>query len=156
MNRPQKSIKTKMPAIGAVVELELPSGRKGYARILANPLMAFYAVQSSEPMDLGQILRQPIAFKVWVMNSAITSGRWRVVGSAPVEAELEVSPWFFKQDPISNSLTLYRSGVERPATMEDCLGLECAAAWSAEHVESRLQDHLDGKPNKWVEALKIK
>lgn len=141
-----------MPRAGAVVEIELPSGMKGYGRVLRRTLMAFYAVQSSQPLELARILSQPIAFKVWVMHSAITSGRWPVVGSAPLDPTLEESPWFFKIDAIARALSLYRDSEERPASYAECSGLECAAVWSAEHIEGRLQDHLDGKPNKWVEV----
>jgi hypothetical protein len=33
------------------------------------------------------------------------------------------------------------------------LGLDCAAVWSAFHVESRLDDHFAGRPNGWAERL---
>jgi hypothetical protein len=151
-----KRSKTKDPEIGSIVEIPLPNGRKGYARVLKNPLMAFYAVQSERPLSPAEILRQPVAFKVWVMNSAISSGRWSVIGHAPLETDLERTPWFFKQDAISKALSLYQNGIERAATKEECVGLERAAVWSAQHIESRLEDHLEGRTNKWLDAMKIK
>jgi hypothetical protein len=27
--------------------------------------------------------------------------------------------------------------------------------WAAEHVEDRLRDHYAGRPNQWVESLRI-
>jgi hypothetical protein len=149
-----KHSKIKEPEIGSIAEIRLPSGRKGYARVLKNPLMAFYAVQSERSLSPTEIVGHPIAFKVWVMNSAISSGRWTVIGQAPLEAALTVLPWFFKQDAISKTLSLYQNGIERPATREECDGLERAAVWSAQHIESRLEDHLQGRINKWFEALK--
>jgi hypothetical protein len=151
-----KNQRSKKVEIGSIVEFDLPNGMRGYGRVLKNPLMAFYAVQPDHSLSPAEVLIQPIAFKIWVMNSAISSGRWRIVGSAPLEAELEVSPWFFKQDAISKAVSMYREGVERPASKEECSGLECAAVWSAEHVEERLVDHLEGRPNKWQQAMKIK
>lgn len=151
-----KRNKVKEPEIGSIVEIPLLNGRKGYARVLKNPLMAFYAIQSERSLSPAEILCQPIAFKVWVMNSAISSGRWSVIGQAPLEAELEATPWFFKQDAISKSLSLYQNGIERPATSEECKGLERAAVWSAQHIESRLEDHLEGRANRWLDALKLK
>lgn len=136
------------------MEVPLPTGGKGYGRVLKSPLMAFYSAKAECSLPAEDILRKPIAFRVWVMRSAIDSGRWPVVGHAPLEPELQTSPMFFKQDAISKAFTLYRDGAERPATLDECNGLECAAAWSAQHVESRLEDHLMGRPNKWVESLK--
>lgn len=71
-----KRSKIKDPEIGSIVEIPLPNGRKGYARVLKNPLMAFYSVQTEGSLPPAEILCQPVAFKVWVMNSAISSGRW--------------------------------------------------------------------------------
>lgn len=79
-----------------------------------------------------------------------------MIGHAPLETELKATPWFFRQDVISKVLSLYQDGIERPATREECEGLERAAVWSAEHIENRLDDHLEGRTNKWIEALKIK
>jgi len=152
----KKRSKIKDPEIGSIVEIPLPNGRKGYARVLKNPLMAFYSVESEESLSPTEILRQPVAFKLWVMNSAISSGRWSVIGHAPLEAELETIPWFFKQDAISKAFSLYQSGIERPAAKEECEGLERAAVWSAQHIESRLEDHLEGRTNKWLDAMKLK
>lgn len=148
--------KAKEPEIGSIVEIPLPSGRRGYARVLKSPLMAFYSVQSEGSLSPREILRQPVAFKVWVMTSAVTSGRWSVIGHAPLETELESTPTFFKQDAISKTLSLCQGGIERPATKEECEGLERAAVWSAQHIESRLEDHLAGRTNKWLDAMKLK
>lgn len=148
--------KIKDPEIGSIVEIPLPNGRRGYARVLKSPLMAFYSIRSEGSLVPTEILGQPVAFKVWVMNSAISSGRWSVIGHAPLETELAAMPWFFKQDAISKALSLYQSGVERPATKEECEGLERAAVWSAQHIESRLEDHLEGRTNKWLEAMKLR
>jgi hypothetical protein len=145
--------------IGDICEIVLPNKMKAYARVLKSPLMAFYEIQSKHSLSAEQVLNYPIAFKVWVLSSAIKSGRWHIIGFVPLEPELEVMPWFFKQAIGSNALSLYRSdsyGEEYPASKEDCVGLERAAIWSAEHIESRLEDHFAGRPNKWVEMLQLK
>jgi hypothetical protein len=151
-----KKGKARKAKIGDIVEIALSNGMMGYCRVLKNPLMGFYAVQSDSSLSPTDILIQPIAFKIWVMNSVISSGRWKLIGNAPLEPELEGSPWFFKQDSISKAISVYREGVERPATKEECAGLECAAVWSAEHVEERLVDHFEGRPNKWIKAMMLK
>lgn len=151
-----KQKKSKGLVVGNIVQILLSDGNHGYGRILVHPLMAFYGISSMNLIDCAEIIASPIAFKVWVMDSAVTSGRWKVVGNAPLEPEHEVSPCFFKQDAISKKLSLYRHGVEGPATLEECEGLERAAVWSAEHVERRLEDYFAGRNNKSVEALQAK
>lgn len=89
------------------------------------------------------------------MRKALTSGRWPRIGRVAVPEELSTPPWFFKQDPISRVLSLTKDGgAEIPATLQSISGLECAAVWSANHVEDRLRDHFDGRPNQWVESLR--
>ncbi|HEY0158466.1 MAG TPA: hypothetical protein VGF28_14380 [Thermoanaerobaculia bacterium] len=90
------------------------------------------------------------------MNRAITSGRWKVLGHVPLDEPLQREPAFFKQDPLSGELTLYRSGTEYPASAEECQELERAAVWDPEHVEDRLRDHFDGRSNRWVESLRAR
>lgn len=140
---------------GSLVEIALGGGLKAYARVLSDPLFAFYdiAEKPADPKTLGD--KQPI-FKVWVMRRAVTSGRWPVVAKWPLETELMRPASFFKQDLISDRLSIYSEGNERPANIEECVGLEPAAIWSAEHIEDRLRDHIAGVPNRWVESLKIK
>ena len=147
--------RSKAPVVGDVVEVPL-DGERGYARVLRDPLMAFYALRSAAPLACEDVVKAPVAFTVWVMGSALKSGRWRVVGNVPLTPDEDVAPWFFKQDAISGKLSLYRAGTARPATREECEGLERAAVWSAEHVESRLRDHLARRPNAWVESLRLK
>ena len=152
----RKSIKGYPPEVGDLFEIPLSSGLHGYGRVLRNPLMAFYAIGSKSSLYADDVLNAPIAFKIWVMNSALSSGRWRVVANLPLEPDHEVSPWFFKQDPVSKKLSIYREGDEKPALPEECANLERAAVWSAEHAEDRLDDHLANRRNKWVEALKLR
>jgi hypothetical protein len=151
----KKNRKKRDPKIGSIVEIPLPNGKRGYARTLKIPLMAFYAIQSEDVLPINEIICQPIAFKLWVTTSAVSSGRWTVVGHVPLESDLEISPWFFKQDIITKKLSLYRGGVELPATKEQCEGLERAAVWGHQHIESRIVDYLEGRPNKWYNALRI-
>jgi hypothetical protein len=75
----------------------------------------------------------------------------------PLPAELEVEPLFFKHDNISGEVSMTPGGgVERPATREECFGLERAAVWDPEHVVSRLDDHFAGRPNAWVDLMRLK
>jgi hypothetical protein len=102
----------------------------------------------------------PVAFKLWVFNYAITKGGWPVIGTRPLTPENAQEPFFYKQNAINGRLFLYHSTLvatnyERPATLTECEGLECAAVWEPEHVVDRLRDHSNGQINRWTESLKI-
>lgn len=149
--------KKKIPLqVGDIVKIRLSDGEFCFGRVLNEPLMAFYDIKSNSVPDIGVIISSPILFKIWVMNHAVTSGRWEVIGNKPLDSDLEEVPKFFKQDPINKKFCLYYDGKEIPATLKDCKGLERAAVWEPTHVEDRLRDYYDGVSNQWVESLKPK
>jgi hypothetical protein len=53
--------------------------------------------------------------------------------------------------------TIYDTdGLERDATPEEYVGLERAAVWEAHHIETRLLDTFEGRPNETVQFLRVK
>ena len=148
--------KKKKRIVGDFLKIPLGDGTLSYGRVLEDPLCCFYNYKSKIVPELTFIQGQPLAFKVWVMNYAITDGDWEVIGNLPLEDELKEAPKFFKQDPINRKLSIYHMGTDKPATIDECEGLECAAVWNPEHVVDRLVDMFDGKPNKWVDSMKPK
>ena len=90
-------------ARGTRFSIRLKDGRYAFGRILKNPLCAFYRRVNDQVVDVDEIARDPIGFKVWVMDSAF-------------EPELQERVWLFKEDPISKALSLYSEGEERPAS----------------------------------------
>lgn len=152
----RQSVKRQRRRLGDFLKIPLEGGKHAYARVLAEPLVAFYDVQTDRDLDPREICALPVLFRVWVMNNATTSGRWKRVGNLPLEPALLEEPFFFKQDALRpDEFSLYRSGKEVPATKEQCRGLERAAVWGFEHVEDRLRDHFAGRPNKWVNNVKL-
>jgi hypothetical protein len=142
--------------VGDIVEIDMADGTFCFGRVLEEPLMAFYDLKVGTIPSLDEIVSTPILFEIWVMNHAVTSERWPVIGAMPLQNSLQLPVTFFKQDPISKELSLYVNAQEFPATREQCKGLERAAVWDPEHVEDRLSDYFAGVPNQWVESLKIK
>ena len=146
---------------GQVVCIDLGLGKRSYARVLHRPLFAFYDKQfySDECQDMDEIVKSPIAFKVWVMDYVFKDYRWPVVGWMDLEPSLKEQPRFWKQDEYSGEISVYHRIpelaplYERSSTFEEAEKLECAAVWDPEHVEDRLRDHFAGKPNKWVQQL---
>ncbi|GAB1268388.1 hypothetical protein NBRC116493_16410 [Aurantivibrio infirmus] len=142
--------------VGDIVKIDLKNGYFAFGRVLKEPLMAFYGFRATATPSVEEIVSKEILFKIWVMNNAVTSGRWPIVGHLDLDESLLKSVTFFKQDSISKKLYLYRDSKVLPASREECIGLEKAAVWSASHVEDRLRDYFDGIPNKWVGSLQIK
>ena len=97
---------------------------------------------------IDQLAQLPIAFMLFVMMYAVSSGRWRVVGSLPLSPELKECPKFrigrAGQLSIYQELPELAPLYEWPATVSECIGLETAAVWDPEHVEDRLRDHFAG------------
>ena len=150
---------------GDIVLVPLDDHRFSYARVLREPLMEFYdgVASSHDSADAQNLSAMKPLFRIWVMNSAITSGRWKAVGhrALSIEEQNRVDR-FYKQDKLSKKLTIYwtdpvsQESHEVPALLADCLPLERAAVWSAEHVEDRLRDFHAGVKNKWVELSRPK
>ena len=127
--------------------------------MLTFPLVAFLEVSSrgeEDRPDISRIVGAPVAFRIWVMRRALTARVWPIIGSASPPPEILEEPWFFKRDRIARTLSIYRRGIEVAADRKACQGLECAAVWDPEHVADRLRDHFDGRPNEWVESLRLK
>jgi hypothetical protein len=142
--------------VGDVLRIPLGSGEYGFGRVLRSVLYAFYDAKSPPDLSIDEIIGRPILFKVCVMDYAVKKGVWEVIGNAPLTEDLLIEPWFFKKDPISRVLTLYRDSTaeEIPANRSECEKLECAAVWDPEHVADRLRDHFAGRPNKWVLSMR--
>ena len=145
---------------GDVVSIPLTSGRYAFGQVLDEPLIAFFdyeAEQPDPPEILQQLSHQAVAFAVWVMNHAVKSGRWMVIGSMKTPSALDDKPRFFEQDAISGSLSITTDGSTAiPATKKQCAHLERAAVWDPSHIEDRLEDHFKSRPNKWVESLRLR
>lgn len=143
---------------GDIVRISLSDGRFGFGWVIRNPLIAFFDLCLREPSpSVKRVVESPVAFKVWVMNYAVTKKFWPVIGHEELPVEQLVEPRFFKIDPIGGQLYITSGGgKEIPATRAECEKLENAAVWDPEYVVSRLEDHFAGRPNKWVELLRLK
>jgi hypothetical protein len=146
--------------VGDILKIDVGDGLHSYGQVAEEPLVVFFDGAFGEALSPEQAIALPVLFRIWVHNHAVKKGIWEVVGNLPLGPENAAEPYFYKQDAITGTLSLYHSsfaeaGWEHPASATDCDGLECAAVWDAEHVEDRLRDHYAGRPNEWVESLRI-
>jgi hypothetical protein len=148
-------------APGRIVRIDLGDGRCAYGRQLTFVTVEFYdrMGQPGEPIDLIELVASPVAFRISVMKYAFRRrGGWELLDVVPLtqQEQSQIYRWA-KQDPLTGAISIISDpGGETPATIEECHELERAAVWDPEHVEDRLRDHFDGRPNKWVESLRLK
>jgi hypothetical protein len=129
-----------------------------FAQMLEEPEYGFFDVRSTGEVPRKEVVSCPVIFRIWVMRSAHSQGRWLKVGKAELLANLRAPVLRFNQDPIHpDQIRLTYDGCDGPlATISDCEDLECAAVWDPDHVEDRLRDYFSGLPNKWVLSLRPK
>lgn len=148
--------------VGDIIKIDLLNGQHAYAHVTTDPCIIFYdgRFQSNADITVEQIPFLPILFTLFVSNYAIKDGIWPVIAHAELEESLLRQPYMFKKDPISGRFYIYHAdfedtNYERPATFEECVGLECAAVWDPNHVVDRINDYYAGRPNQWAQQLAL-
>ncbi|GIF62407.1 hypothetical protein Ais01nite_04420 [Asanoa ishikariensis] len=144
---------------GTVVRTSLPDGHYYYGRVLEGVWLAFYDLRTVEPVDdLDRIVARPVLFVLAVHDDLLAPGEWATLGVVPLDGSLRPPRWHFIQDLVDPALCrlIDLAGHIRAATHEECVGLEPAAVWEPEHIAERLTDHYAGRPNVWVESLRLR
>jgi hypothetical protein len=121
--------------------------------------MTFYSDKAGiKDLSRGEAIAESPLFISAVHKSAYSTERWGSVLLKLPKAVLPEIPCFFRQDPLNpeNCEIFNTQGETRSASPSECAGIERSAVWSAEHVESRLTDSYAGRPNAFVESLRVK
>jgi len=129
------------PKLGDVVQIALPHGECAYARVYRDATIGVYQVRSSVA-GLPPLGSRDFAFFVGIYDDALK--RCPVVGRDPFgEGESTWPPPRCIKDSITGYFRIYFQGAMRPATAEECAGLEPAAVWELDHVVDRLLGRFD-------------
>ena len=149
-------MKGRMPPPGTAFRLLLSDGSYGYCSVLRDGGVAVYGAATKEPRStISEVGPQGVLFIVTVHRSAFR--RWEAIGRGAVDESVARGDRFMQDMGNPLDCRIFDSeGHERPAKPADCIGLERVAAWDANHVEERLLDTLMGRPNRWVEQMKVK
>jgi len=132
-----------MPKVGDVVQVELPTGRYAYGRVLRDASVAFYEATSDDP---GQppIGSRTYRFVVGVYEDVLKSASCPIVGHDPSrDTEGDWPPPNSVRDPLTGAMRIYHHGVMRPAGAVECEGLEPAAVWDLHHLVDRIMGFKD-------------
>jgi hypothetical protein len=145
---------------GSLIEIDLRDGIFAYGQMVGKAQYAFfdYFGPSLQSEVLGSLGACKVVFVLAVMDSAVKSGRWKIVGFSELRPELKMPRSYFMQDAITKKFSIYDAdtGNISSANFSEISGLECAAVWESEHVEDRLRDYQVGRPNPIVQRLSPK
>ena len=141
---------------GNVLRIPLSDGDHGYGFERPHGLVTVVDSKGKADLSPEHIVQLTPLFTIFVMDRAIKSGRWPVIGHVELSESWLTPVKFFRQDQLKpERLSIACSdGTEFPSDLKGIEGLEKAAVWSAEHVEDRITDHFAGRPNPWLQALK--
>jgi hypothetical protein len=142
---------------GAVVSAGLHDGRWYAARLLEFPWVALYdGSDAAEPLDRAGVVARPV-LRILAVNSSLLASGWTIIGERPLEPGLHPPELTFVQDDLDphDLRVLDRNGMMRPATVEECRGLEAAAVWAPEHLAELLVAHARGEVDEHTRALAL-
>lgn len=124
--------------IGDVLAIPLDNGRFAFCRVLKDASIGIYDYSvHSQDMIPSSTIRY--LFVVGVYRHVLTSGEWPLVLRQPFQHEEDAwPPPQVVHDVISGGVSIYHKGVMRPASTQECEGLEPAAIWDREQILSRL------------------
>lgn len=144
-------------APGDIVRIDFDAGQHTYGLLLADPYVAVYDLPGAgDPPEPTGLLGRPILFILAVHDRALARD-WPVVGRVPPGSPLPAVPEFFLQDMFNpqSCKIIDVEGNLRQVPPEECVGLERAAVWEAEHVAERIRDYYAGRPNPHLESMKL-
>lgn len=141
---------------GIIVEIPLPKGWHAYVVKLREGSYAFLDIRAKRRPGPEEFAAATALFTISVMRYAITAGGWTIVHKDPALADRVPQPKYFVEDALNpGRFEIYEKGTTRKAARREVRGLERLAAWEPEHVVDRLVDYFAGRPNKWVEMMRL-
>jgi len=151
----ERKLKRQQRTVGAIVKIPLEKGFHAYARILEDNF-AFYDIRTKKELPADKIVSTAaVIFFATVHDDAVIKGYWQKIGKVlPVEKYLSWKQPFYTQDRLNpTKYTIYHNGKEKPATRQQCIGLDYLMVWTYEEMEERLRDFFARRKNKFVEKM---
>jgi hypothetical protein len=129
-----KKQKTKL---GDILAIPLPNGTYAFGRLYKEYILAIYKGRSRNINDVPD--NGEYDFFVGVYADLLTDGQWLVVGNTPFDNDDDAwGPPSYIKDTLDGTFSIYDHGEIRPATEQECKGLEITAAWDRHHLIDRL------------------
>ncbi|MDN3353783.1 hypothetical protein [Actinomadura sp. DC4] len=142
---------------GSLFKVLVREDGHAYALMLSVfPYVAFYGENVS--MEEAGFPSEAPMFIIVVARTAYASGGWGSPLRRLAEEFLPAIPRFFWQSPVKKSECKIVEPIKRrvAAAPGECVGLEPEAVWSQEHIEARIIDTYAGRPNAFLESLRVR
>jgi hypothetical protein len=135
-----------------IIQRQLDDGFWYYGRLIEFPWAAFYRFRSkSSENAIDEVVQSEVLFIIAAHKSLLEY--WKPVAKAEPDKRVHIPDAQAVWDSPDECQIIDAKGEMRPATPEECRGLEPAAVWEPEHIADRLQDAFAGRPNQWLEDL---
>lgn len=134
--------------LGDIYEIELPNGKKAYARLFKEYTLAIY---NGFYDDYAEVPPVESYFRyIGAYKKVLTDGVWNIVGNRPFLYEEDAwAPPSVIVDAITGKGSLYYKGEIKSCSFEECKDLEVVAAWDRNHII----DMLMGE-SKWDDSMR--
>ena len=124
--------------LGDIFQIPLPNGKFAYGRVYRDACIAIYQEMTDLPNQVPK--EEKFQFIVGFYQDILKTGQWQLVGNRPFQnKDEEWPPPMFVIDKISGGFSIYHKGEFSKSKKEECLGLEEAAVWDAEHIIDRIR-----------------
>ena len=144
-------------SVGGVLKIPLGDDWHTYGQMTGDAEIAFFDAKTKNDLTVEEIVTRPVLFRFAVDSYAVTKFVWLKIGKTLLSDELAVPQKMYIQDAIRpDEFRIYCAGEIRPATREECEGLECCAVWSPEQAVDRINDFYNDVPCKWINPVRIK
>ncbi|HEV7349857.1 Imm26 family immunity protein [Telluribacter sp.] len=142
----KKKIRAK---VGDLFQIPIDSSRVSYGQVAENKrgvlrIITFNKLfQITDNTTIAEIVDSNIVLLTDTMDAKIYNGDWKVVGNAPVKANLPVPKFKFGLDTVY--ITDYSGKRRRLATQEETVNLDFQFSVAPIRVQNAMQAHFDVK-----------
>lgn len=139
---------------GDVIAIPLPDGRFAFGLKIGSDVAVYSTV--SDSIKGAPIGHRKFLFATGVYTDVLSSMAWPKVGKDPVsDEEIEFASLGCIYDCIADKYDLYSDffeGYTKPATKEQCFGLEPVAAWDKNSIVDRIVCSLKNQKTEWLNS----
>jgi hypothetical protein len=133
---------------GQVFRIPLGKGLFGYGQFVDPYSVFFDYTDGGIDTDTKQVVEQPVIFTVTVDDYVIKDQFWQVIAVLPVNPAFIKKRELFSYSRDINGYLIWKSVTQQIiATPDEIKGMECFSSWGHRHVEQRLLDYFEGRPN---------
>jgi hypothetical protein len=141
-------MKKKKPKLGDIIAIPLPDGSYAFGRLYKEGTLAIFKERAKDINEIPDEIpeKNGYEFFVTVYRDLLSDGQWTVVGNIPFDNDDDAwRPPSYIKDALNGNFSIYEHGEIRPASEQQCKGLEATAVWDRNHLVDRLMGN-----DKWT------